>query len=206
VDIRFEDQVEAAVEEAVKTFGGIDILVNNASAISLTGTLETSMKSFDLMHQINARGSFLCTQKCLPHLLKQSNPHVLNLSPPINMDPKWFAGHSAYTLAKYSMSVWVLGMSREFAGKGVAFNALWPRTTIATAAVKNLLGGSEMLARSRTPEIVADAAHVILSRSSKECSGNFFIDEEVLLQEGMKDFEKYAVSPGKDLQVDLFVG
>ncbi|MCB1135112.1 MAG: NAD(P)-dependent oxidoreductase [Chlamydiia bacterium] len=205
VDIRFEDQVENAVAEAVKEFGGIDILVNNASAISLTGTLDTSMKSFDLMHQINARGSYLCAQKCIPHLLKEENPHILNLSPPLNMQPKWFAKHAAYTLAKYAMSVWVLGMAEEFRGKGLAINALWPKTTIATAAVKNILGGEQLIQRSRTPEIVADAAWAVLTRDAKTCTGNFFIDEEVLRAEGIKEFEHYAVQPGAKLQSDLFV-
>ncbi len=204
-DIRFEEEVEAAVAAAVERFGGIDVVVNNASAISLTGTLETPMKMYDRMHQINARGSFLMTQKALPHLLQAENPHVLNISPPLNMSPKWFAGFSAYTLAKYAMSVWVLGMSAEFAEKGVGFNALWPKTAIATAAVRNLLGGEKAVAASRQPEIMADAAWAVLTRPAGTCTGNFLIDEEVLAEEGEKDFDKYAVSPGTPLMPDFFL-
>lgn len=205
-DIRFEEQVKAAVDQAVDKFGGIDILVNNASAIHLAGTLATPMKRFDLMYGINARGSFLTTQVCIPHLLKASNPHVLNLSPPLDMRTKWFSSHAAYTFAKYAMSVWVLGMHEEYRSDGVAFNALWPRTIIATAAVKNLLGGDAAIANSRKPEIVADAAHCILTRPSRECTGNFFIDEEVLKAEGVTDLDPYALSPGGALTDDLFVG
>ena len=204
-DIRFEEEVEAAVAAAVERFGGIDVVVNNASAISLTGTLETPMKMYDRMHQINARGSFLMTQKALPHLLQAENPHVLNISPPLNMSPKWFAGFSAYTLAKYAMSVWVLGMSAEFAEKGVGFNALWPKTAIATAAVRNLLGGEKAVAASRQPEIMADAAWAVLTRPAGTCTGNFLIDEEVLAEEGERDFDKYAVSPGMPLMPDFFL-
>jgi citronellol/citronellal dehydrogenase len=204
-DIRFDDQVHAAVEKAVATFGGIDVLVNNASAIHLAGTLETPMKRFDLMYAINARGSFLSTQACLPHLKKAANPHVLNLSPPLDMKAKWFAPHAAYTFAKYAMSAWVLGMHEEMRGDGVAFNALWPRTIIATAAVQNLLGGEGAVARSRTPEIVADAAHAILTRPARACTGNFFIDEDVLREEGVTDFGRYSVSPGVEPMHDLFV-
>lgn len=205
-DIRDEATVEAAVEQAAEEFGGIDICINNASAIQLTGTLQTPMKRFDLMHQINARGSYLVTQKCLPYLLKADNPHVLNLSPPLDMSAKWFKNHPAYTLAKYSMSVWVLGMAEEFKKQGVAFNALWPRTSIATAAVRNLLGGEKMIDGSRTPEIMADAAHQILTRPSSECSGNFFIDDEVLYDAGVTDFKKYKVDPDcKELFQDFFV-
>lgn len=205
VDIRHDEQVEKAVHQTIEAFGGIDILVNNASAISLTGTLDTSMKMFDLMHQINNRGTFLCSKLCIPHLLKSENPHILNLSPPLNLDPKWFKHHSAYTLAKYAMSVWVLGMSAEFKSQGLAVNALWPRTTIATAAVQNILGGDEMISRSRIPSIVADAAHAILTRDSGSCTGNFFIDEEVLAEEGVQDWDQYAVTPGSELQTDLFL-
>ncbi|MBK8943532.1 MAG: NAD(P)-dependent oxidoreductase [Polyangiaceae bacterium] len=205
-DIRYEEQVKAAVDQAVAKFGGIDILVNNASAIHLAGTLGTPMKRFDLMYGINARGSFLTTQVCLPHLLKAANPHVLNLSPPLDMRVKWFGGHAAYTFAKYAMSVWVLGMHDEFRSEGVAFNALWPRTIIATAAVQNLLGGDAAIAQSRKPEIVGDAAHYILTRPSRECTGNFFIDEEVLKAEGVKDLDVYAFTPGAPLTDDLFVG
>ena len=204
-DIRFEDQVEAAIAAGVEQFGGIDVVINNASAISLTGTLDTPMKMYDRMHDINARGSYLVTQKALPHLLKAENPHVLNLSPPLNLNPKWFAGHAAYTLAKYAMSVWVLGMSAEFAERGVAFNALWPCTAIATAAVRNLLGGEKLIAASRKPEIIGDAAWAVLTRNSRECTGNFFTDEEVLAAEGVTDLEKYSVTPGASLFKDFFL-
>lgn len=205
-DIRYEEQVEQAVEKTVAEFGGIDICVNNASAIQLTGTLQTQMKRFDLMHQINARGSFLVSQKCIPQLQKADNPHVLNLSPPLDMSVKWFKDHAAYSLAKYSMSVWVLGMSEEFRNEGIAFNALWPRTTIATAAVKNLLGGEEMVNASRTPEIMGDAAYQILTKPSREFTGNFCIDDEVLYEAGVTDFGKYKVNPDtKQLMPDFFV-
>ncbi|MBU8870148.1 MAG: NAD(P)-dependent oxidoreductase [Gemmatimonadales bacterium] len=204
-DIRFEEQVEAAITAGAEKFGGIDILVNNASAISLTGTLDTSMKIYDRMYDINARGSYLATQKALPFLLEADNPHVLNLSPPLNLNPKWFAGHAAYTLAKYAMSIWVLGMSAEFAEKGVAFNALWPCTAIATAAVRNLLGGEKVVAASRKPEIIADSAWAILTRDSRACTGNFFTDEEVLAEEGQTDLEQYAVQPGTPLFKDFFL-
>ncbi len=205
-DIRDEEQVAAAVAAGVERFGGIDVLVNNASAISLTGTLETPLKLYDRMFDVNARGSYVCTQLCLPHLLQSDHAHVLNLSPPLDLDPRWFARHAAYTLAKYAMSFWVLGMSAEFADRGVAFNALWPRTTIDTAAVRNLLGGEPLARRSRKPEIVADAAHAILVRDPKTCSGHFYLDEEVLREEGVEDFEAYAVDPTQELQLDLFVG
>jgi citronellol/citronellal dehydrogenase len=204
-DIRYEDQIAAAMEAGVEKFGGIDIVVNNASAISLTGTLDTSPKVYDRMYDINARGSYMVTQAALPHLLKAENPHVLNLSPPLNMNPKWFAQFAAYTLAKYAMSVWVLGMSAEFAEKGVAFNALWPRTAIATAAVRNLLGGDKVINASRKPEIMGDAAWAILSRDSRQCTGNFFIDDEVLAEEGITDLEQYAVKPGTPLFDDFFL-
>ena len=205
VDIRSEEAVQAAIDKTVETFGGIDILVNNASAINLVGTKSLSMKRFDLMHQINARGSFMCSKLCLPHLRKADNAHVLNLSPPLNMNPKWFKNHSAYTLAKYSMSVWVLGMAEEFRNVGIAFNALWPQTAIATAAVRNLLGGDSMIKASRTADILSDAAYVILNRSSRECTGNFFIDEALLREEGVTDFEQYAVEPGTPLLTDFFI-
>ena len=205
VDIRDEQQIQAAVQQALKTFGGLDILVNNASAISLTGTLQTSMKRFDLMHQINTRGTFACSQACLPYLKQAHNPHILNLSPPLNLEARWFAPHVAYTMAKYGMSMCVLGMAAEFAADGVAVNALWPRTTIATAAVKNLLGGDEAIKHCRTPEILADAAYLILTRPSHECTGRFFIDEEVLASEGITDLDQYAVEPGNSLQLDLFL-
>lgn len=203
-DIRDEASVDKAVAETVAKFGGIDILVNNASAISLTGTLQTPMKRFDLMNQINQRGTFMVTQKALPHLLKAANPHVLNLSPPLDFDVKWFANHPAYTLAKYSMSVYAWAMAAEFKGK-VAFNCLWPRTGIATAAIRNVLGGDEGMKACRKPEIMGDAAYVILNRPAKDCTGNFFIDDEVLAAEGVTDLDKYAVSPGTPLMPDFFV-
>ena len=205
VDVRFEDQIQQAVARAVETFGGIDILVNNASAISLTGTLATPVKRFDLMHQVSTRGTFACSQACLPHLLKSSNPHILNIAPPLNLEARWFAPHAAYTIAKYGMSLCVLGMAEEFRVQGVAVNALWPRTVIATAAVMNLLGGEAVVRQSRKPEIMADAAHAILTRPSRECSGNFFIDEEVLASAGVTNFDQYAITPGSSLIPDLFV-
>ncbi|SKA20902.1 citronellol/citronellal dehydrogenase [Enhydrobacter aerosaccus] len=204
-DIRDEQAVEGAVHETVTKFGGIDILVNNASAISLTGTLATPMKRYDLMHQINARGTFLASQKCIPHLSKAVNPHVLNLSPPLDFDLKWFASHPAYTLAKYSMSIYAWAMAEEFKDKGIAFNCLWPRTGIATAAIQNVLGGEEGMKHCRKPEIMADAAYAIFNRAARSCSGNFFIDDEVLTAEGVTDFDQYAVSPGSSLMPDFFV-
>jgi citronellol/citronellal dehydrogenase len=203
-DIRDEQSVDKAVAETVARFAGIDILVNNASAISLTGTLQTPMKRFDLMNQINQRGTFMVSQKALPHLLKAANPHVLNLSPPLDFDVKWFANHPAYTLAKYSMSVYAWAMAAEFKGK-VAFNCLWPRTGIATAAIRNVLGGDDGMKACRKPEIMADAAYAIFNRPFKECTGNFFIDDEVLAAEGMTNFDQYAVSPGTPLMPDFFV-
>lgn len=190
VDVRDEAMVESAVAQTVQAFGGIDILVNNASAISLTGTLETPMKRYDLMHQINTRGTYLCSQKCLPHLLKSPNPHILNLSPPLNMEERWFAPHVAYTMAKFGMSMCVLGMAGEFRSKGVAVNALWPRTAIDTDAM-NVITGPDFRRKCRKPEIMADAAHVILTRPSRECTGNFFIDDEVLRSSGITDFARY---------------
>lgn len=192
VDIRFEDQIEAAVAAAVDAFGGIDILVNNASAIHLSKTLDTPTKRFDLMHQINTRGTFLVTRACLPHLLKADGAHVLNLSPPLNLDPRWFKDNVAYTMAKYGMSMCVLGMAEEFRGQ-VCFNALWPRTVIDTAAVRNLLGGAKMAAVGRTVEIVADAAHFILT---SDFTGRFLLDDEILGEAGINDFERYKVTPG----------
>jgi citronellol/citronellal dehydrogenase len=203
-DIRDEQSVEKAVAETVARFGGIDILVNNASAISLTGTLQTPMRRYDLMTQINARGTFMVSQKCIPHLLKAANPHVLNLSPPLDFDLKWFASHPAYTLAKYSMSVYAWAMAEEFKDT-IAFNCLWPRTGIATAAIANMLGGEDGMKRCRKPEIMADAAYAIFNRRAQDCSGNFFIDDEVLVAEGVTDFEQYAVSPGTPLMPDFFV-
>ena len=204
-DIRDEKQVEAAVAAGVERFGGIDICINNASAISLTPTLQTPMARFDLMHQINTRGTFLVSKTCIPHLRIAANPHILNLSPPLNMEVKWFAPHVAYTMAKFGMSMCVLGMAGEFRKQGIAVNALWPRTSIATAAVKNLLGGDEMVRCSRKPEIMADAAHVILTRPSREFTGNFCIDDEVLESVGVKDLSHYAVDPGAKLFPDFFV-
>jgi len=204
-DIRDEEQATAAVAQGVAAFGGIDVCINNASAIALTGTLATEMKRYDLMMQVNARGTFLCSKLTLPHLLKAANPHILNLSPPLDLDPKWFANHVAYTTAKYGMSLCTLGMAAEFRGK-VGVNSLWPITSIDTAAVRFALGGDAMAAVSRTPEIMADAAHAVLSRPASECSGNFFIDEEVLRGEGVSDFSKYAPDAGDTpLQGDFFV-
>ncbi len=205
VDVRKEEVVMEAVEKTVDTFGGIDILINNASAIMLTPTLHTPMKRFDLMHAVNVRGTFMTSQKCLPHLLKSENPHILNLSPPLNMDPKWFGSYVAYTMSKYGMSMCVLGMAEEFKRKGVAVNALWPKTTIATAAVKNILGGEELMKSSRTPDVVADAAYHILIKDSKTCTGNFFLDEEVLVEAGISNFDAYAVDPSVSLTPDLFL-
>ncbi|WP_405233845.1 SDR family oxidoreductase [Lentisalinibacter salinarum] len=204
-DIRDEEQVQAAVAATVERFGGLDICVNNASAISLTGTLQTEMKRYDLMHQINTRGTFLVSKICLPHLLEADNPHILNLSPPLNMEEKWFAPHVAYTMAKFGMSLCVLGMAGEFRDKGVAVNALWPRTTIATAAVKNLLGGDDMVAHSLKPEVMADAAHVILTRPSREFTGNFCVDDEVLESVGITDLTSYRVVPENEPYPDFFV-
>ncbi len=205
MDIRFDDQILAAVTKTAAVFGGIDILVNNASAIFLAGTAETPMKRFDLMHQVNARGTFACSQACLPYLKKAPNPHILNLSPPLNMDPNWFAPHVAYTMAKYGMSMCVLGMSQELRPLGIAVNALWPRTPIDTSAVRNLLGGEAVVRGSRKPEILADAAHTILTRESRACTGNFFIDEPLLRETGVTDFEPYAVDPGTPLFPDFFL-
>jgi len=203
VDIRFEEQIEEAVGAAVDAFGGIDVLVNNASAISLTGTAETPLKRFDLMHAINTRGTFACTRACLPHLERAPNPHVLNLAPPLNLNPRWFAPHAAYTVAKYGMSMCVLGMAEEFRERGIAVNALWPCTAIATAALALIPGVDPR--RCRKPEIVADAAHAILVRPSRECTGNFYLDEQVLAEEGVGDLDRYAVEPGQELYRDLFL-
>ncbi len=201
-DIRSEEQVEEAVRSTVERFGGIDVCINNASAISLTGTLETTMKRYDLMHQVNLRGTFLVSQKCLPHLLKAKAPHILNLSPPLNLSPRWFGPHVAYTMAKYGMSMCVLGMAEEFKGQ-VAVNALWPRTTVATAAI-SMLGGDDMMKASRKPDIMADAAHAILTRDTG-FTGNFCIDEDVLRSEGVTDFSRYAVDPAVEPLPDLFL-
>ena len=205
-DIRFDDQAARAVETVVHEFGGLDVLVNNASAIFLSGTLQTPMKRFDLLHQVNTRGTFLMSQLCLPHLQNSDNPHILNLAPPAEIDPDWFGPTLAYTLAKYGMSLCVLGLSREFARQKVAVNALWPKTGIATAAIENLLGGEAALQRCRKPEIVADAAWKIITRDSSRCTGQFFVDEDVLRDEGETDFNQYAVSPETDLMPDFFLG
>lgn len=204
-DIRFEDSIRHVVEQTVQTFGGIDILINNASAINLSPTEQTEPKRFDLMHSINVRGTFFMSQACIPHLKKAHNPHILNLSPPLNLDPRWLAPHLAYTMSKYGMSMIILGLSEELKQYRIAANALWPKTTIATAAVKNILGGDFLIQRSRTPEIVADAAFFILQRSSFETTGNFFIDEDVLQKEGITDFGKYAINPEQKLMNDLFL-
>ena len=204
-DIRSEEQVIEAVAKGAEHCGGIDICVNNASAIQLTPTLQTDMKRFDLMHQINTRGTFLVSKTCIPFLLKSDNPHILNLSAPLNMEEKWFAPHVAYTMAKFGMSMCVLGMAGEFREQGIAVNALWPRTTIATAAVQNLLGGQELARRSRKPEIMGDAAHVILTKPSREFTGNFCIDDEVLASAGVTDLSAYAVDPSVELVPDFFV-
>lgn len=204
-DIRDEQQVAGAVEEAVARFGGIDILVNNASAISLTGTEATEMKRFDLIQDINVRGTFLVTKYCLPHLRKAVNPHILTLSPPIGLKPEWLGPHIAYTISKYNMSLLTLGWAAEFKEAGIAANALWPVTTIATAAVQNLLGGYYLVQRSRKPDILADAATWILAQPSKDCTGHLFLDEDVLHKAGITDFAAYAVNPGGELQRDLFV-
>jgi citronellol/citronellal dehydrogenase len=204
-DIRFEEQVQAAVEQAVAEFGGIDICINNASAISLTGTLATDMKRYDLMNQINARGTFLVSRTCIPHLKRAANPHVLMLSPPLDMAAKWFQGHTAYTMAKFDMSMCVLGMAAEFAGDGIAFNALWPRTGIATAAIRNALAGDEGMLHCRTTDILSDAAYLIFNKTAKDFSGNFLIDDTFLAANGVTDFDRYRVDPTKRLMPDFFV-
>ena len=205
LDVRDEEAIKAAVEQAAQHFGAIDVLVNNASAISLTHTLDTPAKRLDLMWDVNMRATFLASQACIPHLKKSVNPHILNLSPPLNMDAKWFAPHVAYSISKYGMSLCALGMVREFAADGIAVNCLWPRTTIATAAVEFNFPEA-VLRASRKPAIVADAAHHILTRDSRTCSGNFFVDEQVLREAGVKNFEQYAVVPGMPLFNDLFLG
>ena len=204
-DIREEEQVAKAVDDGVAKFGGIDICINNASAIQLTPTEMTDMKRYDLMHQINSRGTFLVSKTCLPHLKQGNNPHIMNLSPPLDMSAKWFAPHVAYTMAKYGMSMCTLGMSAEFARHGIAVNSLWPLTPVDTAAVRNLLGGEMVVKMSRKPDIMADAAHAILTRDSKSCTGNFFIDELVLAEEGVTDFAPYAYDENAQLAADFFV-
>lgn len=204
-DIRVDEQVDTAVSQTVERFGGIDILVNNASAIQLSGTSDTPMKRFDLMHQINTRGTYLCARACLPYLRKAKNPHILTLSPPLNVEARWFAPHVGYSLAKFGMSLCVLGHAEEFRSDGIAVNALWPKTVIATAAVQNLLGGDDTVKRSRKPEIMADAAHAILTRPSRELTGQFCLDEDVLRQAGVRDLDRYAFAPGADLLPDYFL-
>lgn len=205
VDVRDEVAVKAAVKEAVDRFGGIDVCVNNASAISLTGTLDTEMKRYDLMHQINARGTFLVSRACIPHLLKAANPHVLALSPPLDFRPRWFAAHPAYTVAKYSMSLYMMAMAAEFKNQGIAFNGLWPRTTIATSAIEFNLADAESMRHSRKPEIMADAAYHIFNRPARQCTGQFFLDDDVLWSEGIDDVSDYSADPAAGLHVDLFV-
>ncbi len=203
LDIRDENSVAAAVKETVERFGGIDVLVNNASAINISNTLATPAKRYDLMHQVNARGTFVCSQACIPHLMKSRNPHILTLSPPLNLNPKWFKDHVAYTMAKYGMSMCTLGMAAEFAQNGIAVNSLWPRTTIATAAVETFF--PQAVASSRKPAIMADAAYLIVTRDSRSATGDFFIDEDVLRGHGVTNFEQYAVTPGAALFNDIFL-
>ena len=205
VDVRDEANVYEAVEKTVAAFGGIDICVNNASAISLTGTEATDMKRYDLMNQINVRGTFLTSKACIPHLKRAANPHVLMLSPPLDMAPRWFGGHVAYTMAKFGMSMCVLGMAEEFKADGIAFNALWPRTGIATAAIRFALAGDEGMKQCRTVEIMADAAHAIFEKRARDFSGNFLIDDSFLYAEGVRDFDQYRVDPTHPLMPDFFV-
>ena len=204
-DIRDEEQVQSAVAAAAERFGGIDICVNNASAINLAGTEALELKRYDLMQDINVRGAFAVTRACVPHLRQGRNPHILTLSPPISLEPRWLGPHVGYTLAKYGMSLLALGWAEEFKEAGIASNALWPRTLVATAAVQNLLGGDAAMQRARKPEVYADAAYAVLTRPSRECTGNTFLCEDVLLESGVTDLEPYSYVPGADLQVDLFV-
>jgi citronellol/citronellal dehydrogenase len=205
VDVRDEASVSAAVKQCARTFGGIDICINNASAINLAATEQTDMRRYDLIQQINTRGTFVTSRACIPYLKEAANPHILTLSPPLDLQPRWFASHLAYSLSKFGMSLCMLGLAEEYRAAGIACNALWPRTTIATAAVEFALGGKAMLQRSRTPQIMADAAHVILNRPARECTGQFFIDDALLYAEGVRDFEPYSVEPGSTLFADLFV-
>ena len=204
-DIRFEDQVNKAVEKTVKKFGGIDIVINNASAISLTPTIYTEMKRFDLMFDVNVRGTFLVSKTCIPHLLKSENPHILNLSPPLDMDKKWFKQTLAYSMSKFGMSQCVLGMAEEFKKEGIAVNALWPHSVIATAAISNVIAGEDAFPHCRKPEILADAAYLILSRKASEYTGNFCIDDVLLNQNGTTDFNKYRIDKNEPLWKDFFV-
>jgi len=205
VDVRDEASVQAAVQQTVERFGGIDICVNNASAIQLTGTLQTEMKRYDLMQQVNARGTFLTSKACIPHLARAQNPHVLTLSPPLDIQPRWFRNHVAYSIAKFGMSMCVLGMAEEFRGQRIAFNALWPRTGIATAAVEFALAGAEGMRHCRTPEIMADAAYAVFNKPSADFTGNFLIDDTFLYEEGERDFDRYRVDPTRPLMPDFFV-
>lgn len=205
VDVRDEQSINAGVEAAVKRFGGIDICINNASAISLTPVEQTEAKRFDLMHAVNGRGTFLVSKACLPHLIRSDNPHILNLAPPLNLDPRWFSGHVAYTMTKYGMSMCTLGMAAEFRERGVAVNALWPRMGIATAAIEHAVSDKEELRRCRRPEIMADAAHVILTRPARGCTGNFFIDDTVLYEAGVRDFAPYRIDPSLPARDGMFL-
>src|SRR5262245_51090565 len=205
VDVRNESSVVRAVDETVRTFGGIDVCVNNASAIQLTGTLETEMKRYDLMNQVNARGTFLTSKACIPHLKRSANPHVLMISPPLDLASRWFERHTAYTMAKFGMSLCVLGMAAEFRNDGIAFNALWPRTIIATAAIQFMLGGDERMRRCRTPQIMADAAYAIVTKPARAFTGHFLIDDTFLYAEGERDFDQYRVDPSVPLSPDFFV-
>jgi citronellol/citronellal dehydrogenase len=204
-DIRFEDSIEQIVKTTIDRFGGIDILINNASAISLTPTEQTEPKRWDLMHDINVRGTFFMSKACLPYLKKAANPHILNLSPPLNLNPEWFGRYLAYSISKFGMSMVVLGLAEEMKQHRIGVNALWPKTTIATAAIQNVVGGDMLMQRSRKPDIVADAAFYILQQPSTGCTGNFFIDEEILQQQGITDFTHYAVNPSQKLMPDLFL-
>lgn len=205
VDVRDESSVAGAVKQCAQAFGGIDVCINNASAITLAPTEQIEMRRYDLIQQINTRGTFVTSRACVPYLRASANPHVLTLSPPLDLQPKWFAGHLAYSLSKYGMSLCTLGLAEEYRAAGIAFNSLWPRTTIATAAVEFALGGPAMMRRSRKPEIVADAAYVILNRAARECTGQFFIDDSVLYESGVRDFDVYSVEPGGKLLADLFI-
>jgi citronellol/citronellal dehydrogenase len=205
MDVRSEESIVAAVDAAVAEFGGIDICINNASAVSRTPIGETDAKAFDLMHQVNGRGTFLVTKACLPHLRKAANPHVLTLSPPLNMDPKWFSGHVAYTMTKYMMSMSVLGLAEELRPDGIAVNALWPRFGVATAAIEYAFANKDEMQRCRKPEVMGDAAHVILTSNARTCTGNFFIDDMVLHDAGVRDFDQYRVDPSKPSRIGMFV-
>jgi citronellol/citronellal dehydrogenase len=204
-DIRDEAQVERAVAQAAERFGGIDVCVNNASAINLSGTEALEIKRYDLMQSINTRGTFVVSRACIPHLKRSANPHILTLSPPVSLEPRWLGPHIGYTIAKYGMTLCALGIAAEFAGDGIASNALWPRTLIATAAVQNLLGGEAAMARARKPELYADAAYAVITKPSRDCSGNAFLCEDVLAAAGVTDFDRYAYLPGAEPQVDMFV-